>query len=511
MKIMILFFSILGVMYSVFPQNRLYVNHMATGTNNGTSWSNACTNLHNAPQAAQAGATVWVKPTSDTDAIPLCIPEIGGTVEDELNATVDLVEVDIRNTSSPASCLKATDSGCTGYATCVCGYDDYVITPSHNQNHLNGVSTYDMVLISKHILGVEYFPALWQRVAADADWSGTVNTSDIISIRKVILGIESIFDNDLSPHDASWRFYPETYTLPTPMQTNELPSPIFEDITVTVTSMGNSPLNLDFKAVKVGDINSTHIANACRPASRPGAEQANAGGYPVGLLLSAAARSGDYITLPMVNEGADMMEGFQACFRFDPGIFEFVGASQGDVEGINPDCFGLHELERGIIRMAWLSPDMEGMLWKPGQVLCHFTFRAKRKTLDMAAPLALDQNILACQAYAGDRIYDLELLPAQSVSGRQPLSATAALFNVQCRPNPAVGDAGLLLDMPEASEKIKIAVFSAFGQRLFFRQMDLPAGRSDIALPEAAQWAPGVYTWRVWNKSGRQEGKLIKQ
>jgi hypothetical protein len=186
-----------------------------------------------------------------------------------------------------------------------------------------------------------------------------------------------------------------------------------------------------------------------------------------------------------------------------------VGASQGDAEGISPGCFGLKEAEQGIVRMVWLSPDLRDLNWKPGQALCHFTFRAKRSTDSGKALLSLDNSVLAAQAYApGKRIFDLTL--PQTVETAQRDRVAETVFSVLCQPNPTAGDATLRLELPEAAEKMRVAVFSAFGQRLFFRQMDLPQGRTDIALPEAAQWAPGIYTWRVWNKTGKQEGKLIK-
>ena len=272
--------------------------------------------------------------------------------------------------------------------------------------------------------------------------------------------------------------------------------------------MGNTPSNLDFKAVKIGDVNSTHIANACRPSARPAEELANAGEYPLGLTMPAA-RSGEYVTVPFVNEGKDDLEGLQAAFRFDPAALEFVGASLGDAEGISPGCFGLKEAGQGIVRMVWLSPDLRDLNWKPGQALCHFTFRAKRAVSNGEALLTLDNDVLAAQAYApGKRIFDMAL--PQTVETAQRDRAAETVFSVRCQPNPTAGDATLRLELPEAAEKMRVAVFSAFGQRLFFRQMDLPQGRTDIALPEAAQWAPGIYTWRVWNKTGKQEGKLIK-
>lgn len=37
---------------------------------------------------------------------------------------------------------------------------NYTLTPSNDNNHLNGVSTYDLVLITKHILGLELLDTL---------------------------------------------------------------------------------------------------------------------------------------------------------------------------------------------------------------------------------------------------------------------------------------------------------------------------------------------------------------
>jgi hypothetical protein len=63
------------------------------------------------------------------------------------------------------------------------------ITPSKDDNPLNGVSTYDLVLISKHILGIESLNSPYKMIAADANKSGSITTFDIVELRKMILGI----------------------------------------------------------------------------------------------------------------------------------------------------------------------------------------------------------------------------------------------------------------------------------------------------------------------------------
>lgn len=58
-------------------------------------------------------------------------------------------------------------------------------------NPLDHFSTYDVVLIQRHILGQDTFKSIWPIRAADVNSSGTVTTFDIVLMRRVILGIDA--------------------------------------------------------------------------------------------------------------------------------------------------------------------------------------------------------------------------------------------------------------------------------------------------------------------------------
>jgi hypothetical protein len=70
----------------------------------------------------------------------------------------------------------------------------------------NGVTVFDLVLISRHILGLELLTNPFQMIAADANYNGAITTFDISTIRKIILGIEPNF-----PENRSWRYIPKMY------------------------------------------------------------------------------------------------------------------------------------------------------------------------------------------------------------------------------------------------------------------------------------------------------------
>ena len=67
---------------------------------------------------------------------------------------------------------------------------------------LNGVSTLDLVLISKHILGTQVINNPLSLAAADVNDNGIVSVSDLVELRQMILGIRKDFKNN-----KSWRIY----------------------------------------------------------------------------------------------------------------------------------------------------------------------------------------------------------------------------------------------------------------------------------------------------------------
>ncbi|MBK6824379.1 MAG: hypothetical protein IPG87_15880 [Saprospiraceae bacterium] len=121
---------------------------------------------------------------------------------------------------------------------------NYRIKAKYNEDHGNGISTQDIVLIQKHILGQQTFDNPYKYIAADANNSGTITAADISEIRKLILGINSKFkQND------SWRFIPKSFIFKDPDQ----PFPFDEEI--QHLNLTTNCVNDDFHAVKIGDIN----------------------------------------------------------------------------------------------------------------------------------------------------------------------------------------------------------------------------------------------------------------
>lgn len=125
--------------------------------------------------------------------------------------------------------------------------DDYTITPYKNDDVDNGVTTFDLVLISKHILGVTPLDSPYKRIAADIDNSGSITVADLIHLRRLILSITDEFENN-----TSWRFLQASYIFPFPL------NPWFEAFPEVINLNNYLEGNLidgDFIGIKIGDVN----------------------------------------------------------------------------------------------------------------------------------------------------------------------------------------------------------------------------------------------------------------
>lgn len=129
----------------------------------------------------------------------------------------------------------------------------YSIKPMHDINDLNGVTTYDLVLISKHILAIEPFDSPWKMVAADANQSGSITTFDIVETRKVILGINQAF-----PANTSWRFLPAYTIFGNPA--NPFMGGLPPD-NISVINLQANYTGANFKGIKIADVNNTATGN----------------------------------------------------------------------------------------------------------------------------------------------------------------------------------------------------------------------------------------------------------
>ncbi len=127
--------------------------------------------------------------------------------------------------------LTSVQNGSYGTCNLCTSCINMVFTPYKNDDPLNGVSTFDLVLINRHILGLQPLGSPYKMIAADANASRSITTFDIVEFRKLILGIYTAL-----PNNTSWRFVDKDFQFPDP--SNPFKTPFPESITVTSPPVG---------------------------------------------------------------------------------------------------------------------------------------------------------------------------------------------------------------------------------------------------------------------------------
>jgi hypothetical protein len=126
---------------------------------------------------------------------------------------------------------------------------DYTITVTKDDDYLNGVSTLDLVLMEKHILGQVLFDSPYQYIAADINYDGAVTTLDYVLLEQLILGQVTEL-----PKGQSWRMI-DAKSIPT------LEEPFTFSDTLVIEILGYDVYDADWIAIKLGDLNCSALTS----------------------------------------------------------------------------------------------------------------------------------------------------------------------------------------------------------------------------------------------------------
>lgn len=146
---------------------------------------------------------------------------------------------------SLVSTAVSDNSGTMGFTNLTPGLT-YTIKSYNDGSYLSGASTstFDLILIMKHIMGIQPLGNPYKRIAADVDESGHISMMDLVLLRKHILSI----DTDIP---LGWRMVESHYVFPEPMHPWLQPFP--EEATFEA-QLGETTYH-SFMPIKKGDVN----------------------------------------------------------------------------------------------------------------------------------------------------------------------------------------------------------------------------------------------------------------
>jgi hypothetical protein len=230
----------------------------------------------------------------------------------------------------------------------------------------NGVTTADITLIRRHVLGITPLDSPYKVLAGDVNGSDSVTTADITLIRRLILGIATNFSTGL------WRFLPsdEAFSDPT--------KPWTASRMRRYASLAAGTLSgHDFKAIKLGDVNGSWKA----PTVATGSVIKNKakGRITIGKVRAVA---GETVMIPVSLSGLDRLGSMQMTLSWDAKAASFEGVEGLGLGELNPENLGLTRVNEGLLSVSWDHPSGRVVDSKGTAGLFQLKLRTKTTTVE---------------------------------------------------------------------------------------------------------------------------------
>ena len=405
---------------------------------------------------------------------------LGGNISNEEDTPVKDVSVKLSGTNSSAVMTGADGSfEFTGIEQ----GGDYTVVPAKSENPLNGVSTFDLVLITKHILGTQPLDSPYKIIAADANKSGSVTTYDLVELRKLIL-----FVYDELPLNSSWRFVDRSFVFPNPENPFETSFPEIYN----VNNLPADKLDADFVAIKVGDVNLSAVPNF-----NGGPEERSFHGQWGLRTDNLQFHAGELLEIPVRLADA-AVEGFQFTLDFDIRKLEFAEVRSNVISKEN---FGFRFTDKGALTVSWnQSAPTDGL--SESVSLFTLVFRAIAAG-ELSQALRVNSRLTAAEAYKQDGSLVKPVLLFD-----QSMEQVLALSN---SPNPFTQSTTISFTLPEAGQA-RLSISDLSGKQVLVIERTFAKGMNQVRIGNNQLPSTGVYfyTLTAGNYSATRKMVLIE-
>ncbi len=295
--------------------------------------------------------------------------------------------------------------------------DNYNLNANMESDFLLGVTTLDLVLIQKHILGIKTFDRPYKYIAADANNSGSVSASDILLIRKAILGEDNSLNNN------SWAFTPDGNDI---RNNINLLATWKDKIKINNNQFGS---NINWIGIKIGDINNSNSETLESRESEDIAIYLDDIKYNNNTEISA-----DF-TVSNINELSGAQ--FTLNFNNDELIFEKIIPN---TKLIDKNSFGLSEIKDGQLVVSWIKPENVTNQDKLFTIVFKTTNAGQ-----LSNNLTITDNKITSEAYDNEfNIHNMHIEFRNTIENK----GDYALY--QNIPNPFVNETTIAFYLPES-------------------------------------------------------------
>ena len=319
--------------------------------------------------------------------------------------------------------------------------NNQIIKPFNNLSPKNGVTSYDISIIQRHVLGIQYMASNYNRIAADVNADGKISSSDMLEIRLLVLGINPKFANT-----PSWKFVPEGFVFPTLFtKVNVFQDSLRYDYILQDKNNGN------FVAIKMGDTNGSANSTDSNPVSD----------RTQSTVLTDLPTANDHentYTVPIY--ATDFASNAaQLSLNYNQDNFELQDIDNQDINT------SIYKIKEGKINVIWSSPIAKTS--SKSNPLTNIVFRKKNKNADINSIEIDKENEMPTKIYN-------EFGEAFAI---QFSSQNVVKNDINIFPNPVHNDLNIELESNNASP-VTIRIYDIRGALVSENQKDSQKGNN---------------------------------
>ncbi len=410
--------------------------------------------------------------------------QISGKVMDHQFDGLADIEVELMDLDQNAGTMNMTDNaGDYGFES-VAFYNDYEVGPYKNDDPLNGVSTLDLVLIQKHILNLLPLDSSHKLIAADINNSQSITAADLIELRKLILGIYIEF-----PSNTSWRFHRADHEFEIWDEPFGFPEKFsYDDLILSET-------DVDFVAMKVGDVNFTAVNNLTSNTI----EVRNSKDVELSID-NQKFTTGDEVRMSIKAGDVFQSVGMQFTLNVNMNDLSLKNIEAGTMS-VNDSNFGLQQLNEGKIGFSWNT--VNALDFNKNEVLFTLVFEAKSNSNLDAVQISSD--LAVAESYDNDLAISQVVLRTEETN-TQDVSNGFALY--QNTPNPFDRNTNISYELPEAMNAT-FTVYDLSGKVVLTRNINSQKGKNNIEIKNSELTQTGVMYYKLEAGSFVQTKKMV--
>jgi len=346
---------------------------------------------------------------------------------------------------------------------------DYSVSAYKNDDHRNGVSTLDILLIQRHILNLQSLTSPYQYIAADVNNDNAITAADLVDIRKLVLEIYDEF-----PSNTSWRFIDAAQALTT---SNAF---AFNEI-IDILALNADMNNENFIASKTGDVNNSVVLSATGNDA-----EARNGNLSMNLTGVSTAEG---VSVEVTSANFKAIAGYQ--FTMNTNGMELASVNAGAIDMTDDN---VAVLDANTVTMSWNTATPVTVA---DEVL--FTLNFVGNDVATVADMDITSEVTVAEAY------DADLSVLNIVLGTE---ASAEFALEQNEPNPFSTQTTVEFSLPTAGTAT-LSVMDVTGKLVKQITGTYAKGANSIVLTKAELAASGVLYYQLESGDFSATRKMI--